>query len=150
MEAREFLKQVKKLDRIIENKLIEKEQMKAMASSVTSGSTSITVNGVLHSMERVQASANPQKMADAINRYIDIEEEINQCIDKLLEVKKDVCSVIEQLKTPEYDLLHKVYIQHIELWDAADKCEKSYAWAKATHRRALNNVQRILDQRKDR
>ncbi len=149
MVAREFLKQVEKLDRVIENKLIEKEQLKSMAESTTSGSTSITVNGVLHSMEKVQASANPQKMADAINRYIDIETEIDQHIDELLEVKKDVCSVIEQLKTAEYDLLHKVYIQHMELWDAADKCEKSYAWAKATHRNALKNVQRILDQREE-
>ncbi len=147
MDAREFLNQVKKLDKVIENKLIEKEQLKAIAEGTTSGNTSITINGVLHSMEKVQATANPQKMADAINRYIDIEAEIDLHIDELLKVKKDVVSVIEQLKTAEYDLLHKIYIQHMELWDAADKCEKSYTWAKATHKRALQNVQGILDQR---
>jgi len=153
MEAKEFLNQVKKLDVMIENKLIEKQQWKNIAMNVTSGANTVLVKVKgkdkyeLQNMEKVQSSGNQQKMADAIHRYVDLEAEIDRCVDKLIEIKKDVISVIEQLNPAEYDLLHKVYIQHIDLAVAADKCERSYNWAKSVHGQALKNVQKILDER---
>lgn len=137
MEAREFLEQLTKLDMMIENKQIEKEQWKAIALNVTAK----------YDGERVQSSGSQQKMSDAIEKYIEIETEINACIDELIEIKKDVISVIEQLKPSEYDLIHKVYVQHITLDVAADLCDKTYSWATTIHGRALKNVQRILDGR---
>ena len=147
MKADDFLKQLKKLDRMIENKLIEKEQWKSIATGTTSSSQSVKINGVLHNMERVQSSGSQQKMADAIDRYIDIEKEIDEVIDQLIDTKKDVISVIEQLNAIEYDVLHKVYVQFITLQEVADKYEKSYNWAKTVHGRARKKVQRILDAR---
>jgi len=153
MEAKEFLNQVKKLDVMIENKLIEKQQWKNIAMNVTSGANTVLVKVKgkdkyeLQNMEKVQSSGNQQKMADAIHRYVDLEAEIDRCVDKLIEIKKDVISVIEQLNPAEYDLLHKVYIKHIDLAVAADKCERSYNWAKSVHGQALKNVQKILDER---
>lgn len=137
-EAQIFLRQLKKLDNMIRNKLIEKEQWKALALGTTA-----QMGG-----ERVQSSGSQQKMADAVNRYIDIEKEIDQCIDELVDAKMDVINVIEQLEAKEYDILHKVYIQDITLEDAADMCGRTYSWAASTHGRALVNVQRILDERK--
>jgi len=151
MEAKDFLGQVEKLDKIIENKLIEIDQWKAIAMNVTSGGKTVLVKVKgkyeLQNMEKVQSSGNQQKMADAVARYVDIEKEIDQYIDKLIDVKKDVTSVIELLNTEEYDLLHKVYIQHLPLQDAAEACGKSYSWATTIHGRALKNVQKILDGR---
>ena len=137
MTAKDFLKQLTKLDMMIENKQIEKEQWKAIALNVTAK----------YEGERVQASSSQQKMADAIEKYIEIETEINACIDELIEVKKDVISVIEQLNPSEYDLLHKVYVQHITLEDASVLCDKTYSWATTIHGRALKEVQKILDGR---
>lgn len=147
MKAKEFLNQVKKWDTIIENKMIERQQWKDIAMSTTATGTNITINGIIQSMERVQSTANPQKMADAINRYVDIEKEINQCIDALVDAKKEVVSVIEQLATTEYDILHKVYVQHLTLYDVADKYNKTYSWVTTVHGRALKNVQNILNER---
>lgn len=147
MKAKEFLNQVKKWDTIIENKMIERQQWKDIAMSTTAQGTNITINGIIQSMERVQSTANPQKMADAINRYVDIEKEINQCIDALVDAKKEVVGVIEQLAATEYDILHKVYVQHLTLYDVADKYNKTYSWVTTVHGRALKNVQIILDER---
>lgn len=147
MKAKEFLNQVKKWDTIIENKMIERQQWKDIAMSTTAQGTNITINGIIQSMERVQSTANPQKMADAINRYVDIEKEINQCIDALVDAKKEVVGVIEQLATTEYDILHKVYVQHLTLYDVADKYNKTYSWVTTVHGRALKNVQNILNER---
>ena len=147
MKAKEFLKQVLKLDKLIENKLIEREQWKSIAMGTTSGGADVIVNGVTHKMDRVQSSGNPQKMADAVARYVDLEAEIDAVIDELVDTKKDVIAVIERLAPIEYDILHKMYIQHNTLDETAELCNKSYSWAKTVHGIALKNVQRILDER---
>lgn len=138
MKAQEFLKQLKKLDAMITNKLIEKEQWKAIAT----GSSSISDS------ERVQTSGSQQKMADAVARYIDIENELDNIIDELIETKKDVISVIEKLNVTEYDILHKHYVQYMDLTDISIIYDKSYSWVTTKHGVALQHVQAILNERK--
>lgn len=138
MRAKDFLRQVYKLDRMVENKLAEKRQWQEIAA----GATPQTAG------ERVQSSGNPQRMADAISRYIDIEQEIDECIDRLVDTKREVIGVIEQLNATEYDVLHKMYIQGYSLQEVADMKGRSYSWMTSTHGRALQNVQRIIDKRK--
>lgn len=135
--AKDFLNQLKKLDKLIENKLAEKEQWKSVALGTT-----------VQLSEKVQTSGNQQKMADAVGKYIDIESEINDCIDDLIAKKKDVISVIEQLKATEYDIIHKVYVQYLTLYDVADIYDRSYSWVTSVHGRALNNVKKILEERR--
>ena len=137
MKAKEFLNQIKKIDRMIENKCIEKEQWKAIATSTTTHSFG----------ERVQSSGNQQKMADAVTKFVDIDKEIDECMDKLIRVKKDVINAIEKLESVEYDLLHKVYIQNMTLYDVASAYDKSYTSITTVHGRALKNLQIILDER---
>lgn len=137
MRAKDFLKQLPKLNKMIENKMTEKEQWKSVAMQTTSFNTS----------DRVQSTPNQQKMSDAVVRYIEIETEIDQCIDALVDTKRDVISVIEQLEATEYDVLHKVYVQNITLDIVADRYDKSYSWATTIHGQALKNVQKILDER---
>lgn len=137
MRAKDFLKQLPKLNKMIENKMAEKEQWKSVALNTTS----------FNSSDRVQSTPNQQKMADAVVRCIDIEKEIDQCIDALVDTKRDVISVIEQLEATEYDVLHKVYVQNITLDIVADRYERSYSWATTIHGQALKNVQKILNER---
>lgn len=138
MDAKKYLGQLKRLDTMITNKLIEKAQWKAISLGTTA-----PLGG-----ERVQTSGSQQKMADAIDRYIDIEAEIDAYIDKLVDTKKDVISVIEQLNTTEYDILHKVYVQYITLEDVAGMYGRSYTWVTTAHGRGIKAVQDILDARK--
>lgn len=138
MKAKDYLRQLKMLDRLIENKLAEKEQWKAMATSTTQQLTA----------DRVQTSGNQQKMADAVCKIIEIEAEIDACIDSLVDTKRDVIKTLERLNPTEYDLLHKVYVQFLTFEEVADKKGKSYSWVTTVHGRALKNVQRILDGRR--
>jgi DNA-directed RNA polymerase specialized sigma24 family protein len=138
MQAKTYLRQLQKLDKLIENKLAEKEQWRAIATSTTQQMTP----------DRVQTSGNHQKMADAIHKLIEIEAEIDACIDRLVDTKKEVISTLERLNPTEYDLLHKVYVQYFTFDDVAIKKGKSYSWVTTVHGRALKNVQRMLDERK--
>ncbi len=137
MKAKDYLRQLQKLDKLIENKLAEKEQWKAMATSTTQQL----------SADRVQTSGNPQKMADAVCKIIEIEAEIDAFVDRLIDTKRDVISTLERLNPTEYDLLHKVYVQYFTFDDVAIKTNKSYSWVTTVHGRALKNVQRMLDER---
>ena len=138
MNAKEFLKQIRKLDKLIENKLAEVQQWKEIATNASPNMTG----------ERVQSSGNPHKIADAIGRYIDLEREINQDIDNLVETKKDVINVIEQLNATEYDVIHKIYVQYLTFDEVAYACKHSKSWATTIHGRALKHIQDILDKRK--
>lgn len=137
MRAIDFLLQLKKLDKMIENKLIEIEKWKAIATGTTAH-----LGG-----ERVQSSGNQQKTETAILKFVEIEEEIYRCIDDMISTKKDVITVLEQLNASEYDLLHKMYVQYFTLQEIAEINDKSISWAKTIHRRGIKNVQRILDRR---
>lgn len=139
MRAKPYLKQLEKYDMLITNKLTEKEQWKEIALGITAHSEG----------DRVQTSGSKQRMADAIDKCIDVEMQIDSLVDALVDAKREICSLIEQLNPTEYDLLHKVYIQHMTLYDAAAAKGKSYTWATTVHGRALKSVQRILDAREN-
>lgn len=136
MDAKEYLRQVERLDLRIKNKLIERQQWRDIAMGITAN-----MEG-----ERVQSSGSQSKMADAVNKCVDMEAEINGLVDSLIDKKKEVIETIERLDSPtEYNVLHMRYIQFKGLQEIADHYGRDYGWATTTHGRALKNVQAILD-----
>ena len=147
MKAKEFLEQIVMLNKMIQNKIAEKEQWLAIATSATASSKTVMIGGRPHAMERVQSSGAQDKMADAVAKVVDIEAEIDEAINVLVDAKNDVIGVIEQLNVDEYDFLHKVYVQGFTLRRTAVMNNRSYSWATTLHKKALDNVQIILDER---
>lgn len=136
IKAEVFLKRVEKIDTIIENKLIEQQQWRSLATSITAN-----MDG-----ERVQSSGPKSKLENAVVNCVAMEDEICECVDKLIEEKRKVTKVLEALYSPtEYKILHMRYIQYISLSDIADKLNREYTWVTTTHGRALKNVQKIID-----
>ena len=138
VEAKAYLSQVEKLDTQIKNKLIERQQWKDIALGITS-----RMGG-----ERVQSSGRKTKMADAVDKCVDMEAEIDSLVDRLIDIKKEVIQTIEKLDSPfQYDVLHLHYIQFLSYQEIADKYGKSYDCVKQVHKRAIRNVQAILDKK---
>lgn len=133
--AKVFLRKLKRLDMLIKNKLVEKEQWQSMALG-----TAAPVDG-----ERVQSSGTQQKMENAVANYVDLDKEIDEVIDRLVDARKEVISVIEQLPDLEYDVLHMIYVQYLSYEDVAEHYDKSYSWATSIHGRGLKHVQEILE-----
>ena len=137
-EAQVFLEQPEKLDIQIRNKLIEKQQWHDIALGITAN-----MDG-----ERVQSTGGKNKMADAINKCVDMEAEIDSLVDELIDTKKEVIQTIEKLDSPtEYNVLHMRYIQYMSLQDIADHYNRDYGWATTTHGRALKSVQEVMEAR---
>ena len=120
----------------IKNKLIEQQQWRDIALGITAN-----MEG-----ERVQSSGTKSKMADAVERCVDMEAEIDNLVDLLIDTKKSVVQAIEKLDSAtEYNVLHMRYIQDKSLQDIADQYGMDYSWATTVHGRALKGVQLILD-----
>ena len=139
MRAKEYLKQLGQLNKLIENKLAERDQWKAIATNVTQRLTS----------DRVQVSGNPQRIEDAILKLVEVEKEVDAAIDKYVDTKREIIATITKLcNTNEtyYDVLHKIYVQNYTLDDVAEMYRNSRSWIDQTHGRALKILQRILDE----
>lgn len=135
MNAKEYLLQIKKLDMMIRNKKVEIQQLKDVAGSVTP-----TMSG-----ERVQSTRNPQRMADAIGEYVDLEAETRRDLAELVTKKREIIGMIERLNTAEYDVLHKIYVQYLNFDEVAYTCNYSRSWVTTVHGRALKHLQDILN-----
>lgn len=136
-KAQEYLEQVDKLNAMIENKMAEVKQWRDVALGITTNTEG----------ERVQSSGSQQKMADAINRVIDLQTEINGMIDRMIGLKQEIIRTIEKLNATEYDVLHKRYIQGMTFDEIGAAKHKSKSWATTVHGRALQNLNKILDER---
>ena len=133
--AQAFLERLELVDAISDNKLIERQQWKDKAESITA-----QMDG-----EQVKASGAKDKMASAVERCVDAEHEIDLAIMNLKAEKQKVIQTIEQLDSPtEYKLLHLRYVQYVPLNDIADLWGTDYTNITTAHGRALKNVQKIL------
>lgn len=137
-KAQSYLERPEMIDAVVDGKLAEQKQWRELALNITAN-----MGG-----EKVQSSGSQSKMADAVIKCIDMEEQIAEAVDKLIAEKKDVVQTIEKLYSPtEYKILHMRYIRYISLTDIAKQLNKEYTWVTTTHGRALKNVQNILDGR---
>lgn len=136
-KAQEYLEQVDKLNALIENKAAEVAQWRDVALGITSNSEG----------ERVQSSGSKQKMADSIDRIVDLQAEINALIDRLIDLKQEIIRTIELLNATEYDVLHKRYIQGMTFDEIGAAKHKSKSWATTVHGRALQNLNLFLEAR---
>lgn len=138
MKAKEYLLQLKKLDKLIENKLAERDQWFAITTAVTQRLSD----------DRVQTSGNPHKMEDAVLKLMEVEKELDAAIDAFVDAKREIIATVTKLSDTNetyYDVLHKIYVQYCTLDEVADMYKNSRSWVNQAHGRALNIIQGIID-----
>lgn len=137
MRAKDYLKEIARIEKLIENKQYDKQRWKDIALNITPG----------YDGERVQFHGDPQKMATAVINSVDLEREIEADILRLYRKRQDIIAVLEQLPIQDYDLLYKIYVNKKTLNDMADERGCSYSNITTLHGTALKKVQRIIDKK---
>lgn len=137
MEAKVYLERMNKITRLIENKLYEIQQWEHIAQG-----TSAPVSG-----ERVQSSGSLHKMEDAVIKMNEIRESIAEKVTEYIEIQQDVINTIEKLDSSYYDILHKRYIQGMNLYEISIVYNRSISSVRKKHGKALKQVQNILNER---
>ena len=135
-KAKDYMRKIEKINKMIRNKMIEVQQWKDIATSCSAKL----------SRERVQTSKKADPMADAICEYTDLEQEIKKDIDGLIKERMQIVHTIEQLNVEEYNILHRVYVQGKTLKEVAAEEKKEYSFAAALHGKALKHSQDILEE----
>lgn len=137
MNAWDYLRRIRKIDLLIENKKAEIRRLKALADSTTADMSG----------ERVQSTGNPHRLTDAIDSYIDIEAELRQAIPALEKERAEIIATIEQLPATDYDILHRRFVQGQDLCEVAVAYRMTYTGVSTRQGRAVRRVQKILDER---
>lgn len=137
MRAKEYLKEIARIEKMIENKKEDMERWRDIALNITGN----------YSGERVQGSGNQQKMATAVINRVDLQREIEGHIVTLYRKRQEIIAVLEQLPIQDYDLLYKIYVNKKTLNDMADERGCSYSNITTLHGTALKKVQRIIDKK---
>lgn len=101
MTAKEYLSQARFLDIRIKSKIQQIESLNDLATSCTA---------VISDMPR-NPNRGSTKMADAVMKIIDLQEEIKKDMNELVELKREIMGVIKSVSNIEYQtLLEKRYL----------------------------------------
>ena len=136
MKAKEFLKNIIHIDMMIDCKL---EMIAELRSRLTSVSCA-TDN------ERVQTSLKGDKFIDTFARIEELEELVNDDIDKLVEYKKQAREMIERLdNNVEKIILYKRYFESKTFEQIAVECDYSWRHIHNLHSDALIKLDEIIE-----
>lgn len=131
MTAREYVGQLERIDILLASKSAEKSRWRALALDT----------GARQSGDKVQGSGNQQKMAGAVESAVDIDAEIAS----LQAQRHEITRTLERLQVDEFWMLNTVYGKHASIGQAAWERGKSYSWGRALHNRAMENLEKILN-----
>lgn len=135
MKAKEYLSQALWLNQRIDNKLEQLERLKAMAMRVSVNLTREKVSGGYN-------RKNP--MEDTIVKIMDLEIEVNQEIDKLINLKQEILETISLVDDPMAQLLLEMrYINRRTWGEIAGELGYSDRGIHKIHGRALKEIDEI-------
>lgn len=137
MDAKEYLRNIKKADAIINEKLKELDQLRGMRYKVTQALKPVMVSG----------GGSHGGFADASVRIIDLEREIDKEIDRFVDLKREAGALLRKLENPQhYRVLHQYYVMFESFERIAVDMGYSYRNVCYLHGRALQAFQRVLDE----
>ena len=132
MTAKEYLGQAYRLDQRINSKIEQVASLNELATKCTSSLT-----GMPRNPNRATST-----MADAVAKIIDLQAEINRDIDTLVDLKREIVSVIKSIDNLEYQtLLEKRYLCFLTWEQIAVDMGYDLRYLHKLHNRALLKVE---------
>ena len=133
MDTKQYLQQISRLDRMINNKLSEISQLRELAMSVSA----------VKNEERVQTTPNFDKIGTAYCKIEEMEEKLDKLIDEYVDKKNLIISQIDKIENETYyEILFARYIEKKTFEKIAD--EMTYSWRQVIrlHGRALQEFEK--------
>jgi DNA-directed RNA polymerase specialized sigma24 family protein len=128
MDAKQYLRQVKYLDELVAVKLGEVEELRSLAEKVTSAPR----------LDSVQPSGTQDRIADLVAKIVALETEINQTVDRMMDMKAEATRLIDSMPTPEHQILLRLRCFRGCTWEEiAVKMGYTYRGIHYLHSRAL-------------
>ena len=133
MDTKQYLSQIERLDKMIQNKLSEIYQLKTMACSVT----------ISNDSERVQTSSDKDRLGSTVAKIIDLEKETDRLVDSFIDLKKETMLIIRMIKSERHrEILFKKYLEQKSLYEIAEELGMTDRGCKKAHKRALEEFEK--------
>ena len=107
MTAKEYLGQAYRLDQRINSKLEQVMSLRDLTTKATATMSDMPGGG----------SRNVYRMQDIIGKIIDLEDEINQDIDALVDLKREMVATIKAVADPECQTLLELRYLCFKTWE---------------------------------
>lgn len=107
MTVKEYLNQAYRLDQRIDSKLAQVAALRDLTTKVTATMTDMPGS----------ASPNVHRTQDIIVKIVDLENEINADIDRLVDLKREMVTVIKKVNNLEYQTLLELRFLCFKTWE---------------------------------
>ena len=135
IDAQKYLQQAELCNAHINNLLEDVQRLKELTRQITA---TLKPDVVAH-------SGNQDKMAEAVAKIVDLENEISAAIDEYIDKRNEIVSTIEKINVPnQVSVLHKLYLEYKTWPEIAEEMHMTERNAQYIHGRALQSVRRIL------
>lgn len=136
MTAKKYLQQGYYLNKQIDVKCEQIRKLQEMAQKVTT-----TANDC-----KVQASGSQSRMADTVNKMVDLERELVDTVNEYAAKRKEIAAVIQRVDNPNYrTLLEYRYLACMKWEEIAVRMHYSWQWVHKMHKVALREVQEAIE-----
>jgi len=133
MSNEEYLGMIEKLNLLITNKIMEKEELFTITTKTTQAN-----DGMPH------ASSISDKVGNGAVKLVQKAQEIDATIDLFYDLKQEIIGQMQKLQVDEYDILYKSFVLGVPLSDIAEEKNKHIDTIKNARRSGVKNI-RILE-----
>lgn len=135
VSAKEYLKSIRMLDMAIK---VKEEELYRLKLNIASLSPQTTGERVINS--------STSDMMSTVDKIVDMQAVINAEIDRLVNLKEEARSKINQLKDTRYVSLLTDYYINCKTWEqVADDMGYDLRWVYRLHGRALQSFSKIFE-----
>ena len=132
MTAKQYLRQAYRLNELIDSDLKELEQLKVLATSISSPNLS----GMPSSSKKQEAP-----FVNVIMKIVDLEKVIDAEIDRFVDLKKEIRTVISNVEDNSQQLCLKLrYLQFLKWESVAAEMDLSLKQVHRIHNEALQTI----------
>lgn len=124
------LKNIRKCEILINEKIAEIERLRALATKVNECSEG----------DRVQSSGSGDKLGDTVSQIVDLQNELKEDIRNFMNVKKECMSLIDKLDNPLLvQLAYKRYFNYETFEQIAEEMDLSVRWVLKLNKKLMHS-----------
>ena len=136
MKVKEYLRQVRRVESLIQIKGEECEKLRSLA---------VYKKGAMDPNGGIFGSMNPHSREDIMTRMMDLGNELSISMENMLETRRKAMEMVNVLSDPKAVMIfHKRYF-HFETWETiAYEMGITFQWVHEIHKRGLIEIARAF------
>ena len=135
LSAKDYLSQAYRIDQRINSKIEQVQSLRELAAKATA---------TLSDVPPSKGTRNVHRMEDIIVKMMDLETEINRDLNRLVDLKHEIVTVIKCVEPPELQTLLELRYLCFKTWEQiAVEMNYDLRWVHRLHNRALSEVEAI-------